>query len=173
VADLTLVLGGTRSGKSRYAAERARRGGGDAVTFIATARPGDEELDRRIEAHRRARPASWATLDAEPELAATIRRARARDVVLVDSVTLWLSATVEADDAEVAARLERAIVAGRERSASCIFVIDEVGLGVIPMHEVARRFVDRCGTTAQRLARDADAVVLMVAGIPVAVRGRA
>ncbi|MBI2324740.1 MAG: bifunctional adenosylcobinamide kinase/adenosylcobinamide-phosphate guanylyltransferase [Chloroflexi bacterium] len=170
MGDLVLVLGGTRSGKSRYAAERARRVAGDAVTYIATAWSGDPELDARIAAHRRARPAAWATLDAEPEIAATIAAARPADLVLLDSITLWISATIDDDDDAVAARLDRAIAAARARPAGCVVVSDEAGLGLVPANALARRFVDRLGIVAQRLAHEADDVVLMVAGIPLSVK---
>jgi adenosyl cobinamide kinase/adenosyl cobinamide phosphate guanylyltransferase len=171
VGELVLVVGGTRSGKSRYALERARRSAGDAVTFVATALPGDPELDERIAAHRRARPAAWATLDAAADLARTIAAARGGDLVLVDSLTLWVSARIQASDDEMADRVDRALAAARARQRGCIFVSDEVGLGIVPPNAMARRFADRMGTLAQRVAREADEVVLVVAGRPLPLGG--
>src|SRR6266542_7107408 len=92
MAELELVLGGTRSGKSRFALARASALGGDRVTFVATARAGDEELDARIADHRRARPAAWRTVEVDGDLAAAVASADPAHVVLLDSLTLWLSA---------------------------------------------------------------------------------
>jgi adenosylcobinamide kinase/adenosylcobinamide-phosphate guanylyltransferase len=170
VGELVLVLGGTRSGKSRYAADRARKAGGDRVTFIATARPGDPDLDERIAAHRRSRPPAWATIDAGPELADAISTARAADVVLLDSITLWLSAGASVSGAEIAARLDRAVAALRARDPGAIVVSDEVGMGVVPMTAEGRVFRDRLGALAQRLAREADEVVLLIAGLPLTLK---
>lgn len=166
VADLVLVLGGTRSGKSRHASEMARRLGGEAVTFIATARPGDPELDARIAEHRRHRPPAWTTVDTAEDLAATITGVPADDVILLDSVTLWLGASLDVPDDEAADRLTRAIDALRMRRRASIAVSDEVGLGLVPTTPSGRLFRDRLGLANQRLAGAADRVVLLVAGLP-------
>src|SRR5438093_1448552 len=89
VGDLHFVIGGASSGKSGYAVERTKALGGDLVTFVATARPGDAELDARIAAHRRARPRSWRTMEADADLADAVARSAATDVILLDSLTLW------------------------------------------------------------------------------------
>ncbi len=170
VADLTLVLGGTRSGKSRYAADRALRAGGGSVTFIATAIPGDPELDARIAEHRRHRPAAWTTVLTTADLAATITAARPDDVLLLDSITLWLSACISEPNETATARLERAIDAFRARRKAAIVVTDEVGLGLVPVTSSGRLFRDGLGLANQRLAAAADEVVLLVAGLPLALK---
>ncbi len=170
MAELTLVLGGTRSGKSRYAVDRALRAGGELVTFIATAIPGDPELDARIAEHRRHRPAAWTTVVTTAELATTITAARPEDALVLDSITLWLSASISEPGEEATARLERAIDAFGARRTPSIVVTDEVGLGLVPVTSSGRLFRDRLGLANQRLAAVADEVVLLVAGLPLALK---
>jgi adenosylcobinamide kinase/adenosylcobinamide-phosphate guanylyltransferase len=168
--DLTFVLGGTRSGKSRFAGRRAAALGGDDVTYVATARRGDVELERRIAAHRRARPPTWTTVETGSDLAQTLALVTATHVVLLDSLTLWVAACLD-EGAPVRAAwaaAEEQLVA-RERPV--IVVSDEVGLGVIPANELARRFCDEIGELHQRVAAQASTVAFMVAGLPVVVKG--
>ena len=169
---LILALGGTRSGKSRYGLAAAKRLAGDGrAWFLATAWPGDPELDDRIARHRSERPSAWPTIEVEADLVDALRRTDPTEPVLIDGLTLWLS-TVLGDetspidpilDGPVAAALD-AIV---ERPGPVIVVSDEVGSGIVPMHAVARAYRDLVGITHQRLAALADEAVLMVAGLPV------
>ena len=169
-----LVLGGTRSGKSRFGLARAQELGGSDVTFIATARTGDPDLDERIAGHRAHRPAGWRTIESGLELASAIATAPGADrpeaVILIDCLTLWVSALVEVDrPIEPAWRdLEAALAAAR---AAVLVVSDEVGHGVVPAFELGRRFRDELGWLNQRVAAAADEVVLMIAGIPLTLKG--
>jgi adenosylcobinamide kinase / adenosylcobinamide-phosphate guanylyltransferase len=172
VASRVFVLGGTRSGKSRYAAERARAFGGAAVTFIATARPGDPELDARIAAHRAARPAVWTTLEIGDDLAAAITLADAGHVLLVDSLTLWASSVVEAEGT-LMPRWTQAASSLAERARDVVLVSEEVGMGVIPMSPLGRAFVDELGWLNQQVATLSDEVYLMSAGLPLRLKGPA
>ena len=165
-----LVLGGTRSGKSQYALEQAHALGGDAVTFVATARPGEPQLDARIAAHRKERPPLWQTLEIADDLADAVRRVDPCHVLLVDSLSLWVSTLVEAEGgprerwAEVTWALAR-------REGTVIFVSDEVGMGIVPPTRLGRAFVDELGWLNQQVARSCDQVRLMVAGIAVPLKG--
>lgn len=166
----TLVLGGARSGKSRYA-ESLIEGLPPPWAYVATAEAGDDEMAARIKAHRARRGAEWRTVEAPRDLAAALA-ACGRMPVLVDCLTLWLSNLMlaEADiDAEVE-RLETALAAA---AAPVVLVANEVGSGIVPDHPLGRRFRDLQGTLNQRLAAGADRVVLMVAGLPLAVKGAA
>lgn len=171
---LILVTGGARSGKSAYAQRRAEELGGDAVTVVVTARPGDEEMERRILAHRAARPDAWETIEAHRDAAAAIRAAR-NSLVLLDCVTLLasnalLDAAADGEDAARAAVLAEAdaiLAAGAEREGTLLVVTNEVGLGIVPATEVGRWYRDALGLANQRLAAAADSVVLMVSGLPV------
>lgn len=164
-----LVLGGTRSGKSAYA-ERAATGARPA--YLATAEPGDEEMRARIERHRSERQPAFVTYE-EPlavveRLAAT---GEGHDVVVLDCVSLWISnlmAAAEDVEARVAALVEWLAHNGRPR---LIIVSSEVGLGVVPEHPLGREYRDLAGRAHQRLAAACDTVVLMVAGLPVAIKG--
>ncbi len=174
---LVLVLGGTRSGKSRFGLERARAlAGSRLVAYLATARPGDPELDRRIEGHRRERSASWPTVEVGADLAATIRSVEPTMPILLDGLTLWVSAITGngwADvDGIVGGPVSRALDAIRERPGPVVVVSDEIGLGMVPMDPAARGFRDLLGIVHQRFAGEADEVHLMVAGLPLTLVNR-
>jgi len=165
---LTLVLGGARSGKSRYA-EGLITALPAPWAFVATAEPGDEEMRARIAAHRARRVPSWRTVEAPHELAEAVVMAQPMPV-LVDCLTLWLSNLIMADadiDMEVA-RLERALDAA---AAPVVLVSNEVGSGIVPEHALGRKFRDAQGALNQHMAARADRVMLMVAGLPLAVKG--
>ena len=165
-----LVLGGTRSGKSRFALERARALGGDAVTFVATARHGDPELDARIAAHRAARPARWKTIEIVDDLAAAIEAAEPAHVLLVDSLTLWASTVVETEGT-LEPRWTAAAAALGRRERDVVFVSEVVGMGVIPMEPLGRRVVDELGRLDQEVAKVSTEAYLMVAGLAVPLKG--
>jgi adenosylcobinamide kinase/adenosylcobinamide-phosphate guanylyltransferase len=174
---LVLVLGGTRSGKSRFGLARAKELSPDTtVTYLATARGGDPELDDRIASHRRARPASWPTIEVGEDLAHAIRETEPESTVLLDGLTLWLSAVAGDMPADVDAILEgpftSALEAIRHRPGAVVVVSDELGLGMVPLSPVGRAFRDLQGLAHQRLATDADEVHFLVAGLPLTLRDR-
>jgi len=165
---LTLVLGGARSGKSRYA-ENLIAALPPPWTFVATADAGDAEMAERIAVHRLRRGKDWQTIEAPRDLSAALAGVAADAPVLIDCLTLWLSNRMlaEADlEAEIA-RLEAALDI---RLAPVVLVSNEVGFGIVPDNELARRFRDLQGRLNQRMAARADRVVLMVAGLPVVVK---
>lgn len=162
---VTLVLGGARSGKSRHAQALAEAGPG-ALVFVATAQAFDDEMRDRIARHRADRDARWRTLEAPLALAEAIAGAAGPGTtLLVDCLTLWASNLLLADeDAERAlAGLEAALAAAGGR---VILVSNEVGWGIVPDNALARRFRDLAGLVNQRVAAVADKVDLVVAGLP-------
>lgn len=167
--EISLVLGGARSGKSawaeRLAADAARR------VYIATAQAGDDEMAARIAAHRARRGAGWRTVEAPLDLAAAIRaHARADTHILVDCITLWLSNLLLAGrDAPAAIEELAALLAVAE--GRIVLVANEVGLGIVPDNALARRFRDLAGQANQRLAAVADRVVFVAAGLPLVLKG--
>jgi adenosylcobinamide kinase/adenosylcobinamide-phosphate guanylyltransferase len=166
---LVVILGGTRSGKSRFGRERAQElAGGGPVVYIATAVPGDPELDERIALHRRDRPASWRTIDATPDLAATIRGSAPEDTILLDGLTLWVSLLIGDEppfvDSVVDGPIEAMRAALRDHAGPVVVVSDEIGLGLVPMDPTGRAFRDILGIAHQKLVADADEAWLMVAG---------
>ena len=163
---LTLVLGGVRSGKSRYA-ERLVLDSGLEPVYLATAEGLDAEMARRIAEHRHRRGAVWRTVEEPLDLpGALVRHATAGWAVLVDCLTLWLTNLMVAgrDVAPEAARLLE--VLDRGLPAPVALVSNEVGQGVVPANAMARAFVDHAGRLHQDLAAVADTVTLLVAGLP-------
>jgi adenosylcobinamide kinase / adenosylcobinamide-phosphate guanylyltransferase len=166
---LTLVLGGARSGKSRYA-EGLIASLPPPWTYIATAEALDSEMAARIAAHRARRGERWTTREAPRELTEALAVQGIAPAV-VDCLTLWLSNLMLADldvDAEIA-HLEDTL---RRSMAHLVLVSNEVGFGIVPDNALARRFRDLQGSLNQRIAACADRVVLMVAGLPVIVKGQ-
>lgn len=173
---ITLILGGARSGKSRYAQELAGKLG-RRVLYVATAEALDDEMKARIEAHREARPSSWKTVEAARDVAAAIADDVVdADVVIIDCLTLLLSnvadeeAGVEVWEKRAADELDRLAALADRTAAHFIVVSNEVGLGLVPAYPVGRSFRDVAGWANQMLARRAAEVYFMVAGIPLALK---
>lgn len=165
---VTLILGGARSGKSRYA-EGLIGALPRPWVYIATAEAKDSEMAERIAAHKARREAGWQTVEAPHELPEVLAAAPQDAAVLVDCLTLWLSNLMHGSfklDA-MTAHLEQALAA---RSGQTVLVSNEVGLGIVPDNELGRRFRDAQGTLNQRIAAHAQRVIMMVAGLPVAVK---
>jgi adenosylcobinamide kinase/adenosylcobinamide-phosphate guanylyltransferase len=168
--DLTLVLGGARSGKSRYA-ESLITAHAPPWLYLATAQALDAEMAERIALHRVRRAAGWRTIEAPHDLARALDEAAPAVPLLIDCLTLWLSnrmlaeADLEADIGGLEAALER-------RGGVSVLVSNEVGSGIVPDNALARRFRDLQGRLNQRIAARADRVVLMVAGLPLTVKER-
>jgi adenosyl cobinamide kinase/adenosyl cobinamide phosphate guanylyltransferase len=168
VSKLTLVLGGARSGKSRYAESLIARLPPPWL-YVATAEAGDEEMTARIRAHRARRGPDWRTIEASRHLVAALQKAGTTPV-LVDCLTLWLSNLMLAgvDTEAETTHLEKALGAA---AAPVVLVANEVGSGIVPDHPLGRKFRDLQGMLNQRMAASADHVVLMVAGLPLALKG--
>jgi adenosyl cobinamide kinase/adenosyl cobinamide phosphate guanylyltransferase len=164
----TLVLGGARSGKSRYA-EGLITALPPPWTYVATAEAGDEEMAERIKAHRARRGADWRTLEAPRDLVAALAVCKNMPV-LIDCVTLWLSNLMLAK-ADIDAEVEHLQTALGAAVAPVVMVANEVGSGIVPDHPLGRRFRDLQGSLNQRIAAGADRVVLMVAGLPLVLKG--
>lgn len=179
--DLTFVLGGARSGKSVFA-ERLALESDLPVTYIATAAASDEpEMRERIAHHRARRPAHWRSREAGRDLAGAIAdTARPGHCVLIDCLPLWLAGWLcppddgphaPADDAQWQGVVEQLCGALSDAPGKLVVVSNEIGLGVIPMGSLTRRYVDELGRLNQRVAALAPQVRFVVAGIPLAVKG--
>lgn len=162
-----LVLGGARSGKSRYAQQWAEAAAGDNRIFIATAQAYDDEMADRIRRHQADRDRGWRTVEAPIDLpGAIIREAAPGRVLLVDCLTLWASNLMLAN-ADIAHETTRLVSAVRDTTAPLALVANEVGLGIVPDNALARRFRDAAGTINQAVAAAADRAVFMAAGLPI------
>ncbi|CAM8672105.1 MULTISPECIES: bifunctional adenosylcobinamide kinase/adenosylcobinamide-phosphate guanylyltransferase [Sphingobium] len=166
---ILLVLGGARSGKSRYALARAEAMSGDCL-FVATAQALDSEMDSRITRHRAERGDRWRTIEEPIALAAIVQReSRPERILLIDCLTLWASNLMMAErdiDEAVAAF----VAALRQARGQVILVANEVGLGIVPDNVLARRFRDVAGTINQAVAACSDEAMFLAAGLPMRLR---
>jgi adenosylcobinamide kinase/adenosylcobinamide-phosphate guanylyltransferase len=166
---VTLVLGGARSGKSRFA-EGLVEASGLARVYVATAQALDAEMSARIALHRERRGGDWLTIDAPLELpAALAKNDGERNAILVDCLTLWVTNLMLAD-ADIAAAGDRLIGTLAAMRARVVLVANEVGLGIVPDNAMARAFRDHAGTLNQRVAAAAHTVFLVAAGLPLALK---
>lgn len=167
---IALVLGGARSGKSRYAEALVRATAERTPIYIATAEAGDEEMKMRIAHHRMKRGETWHTVEEPLAPAIELARVGQGDVVLVDCLTLWLSNLLMAGrDIDTEADALCTILA--DTPARVVLVANEVGLGIVPDNALARRFRDEAGKLNQRVAALADHVVFVAAGLPMILKG--
>lgn len=176
---ITLVLGGVRSGKSRFAQDLATRLGGDDVLFVATAEAGDGEMARRIDHHRKARPSAWKTLECPLGTGQAIAETKILPrVVLIDCLTLLVSNVIcdghddaggmDANESRVFAEVDALIDLSVNYPATNFVVVSgEVGSGIVPEHALGRLFRDLLGLANQRLAASATATYWMVAGLAI------
>ncbi len=170
-ASSLLVLGGARSGKSRYAQARAEAIAGEHI-FVATAEAFDDEMQSRIARHRADRDARWRTVEAPRDLPAAIDALNGGGAIaLVDCLTLWVSNLLLAD-ADIARAGQSLCDAVGRFDGHLILVSNEVGLGIVPDNALARRFRDAAGQLHQSVAMAADEVVLLTAGLPLQLKAR-
>ena len=186
MGEMVLILGGARSGKSSLA-ERMAEQAGPRVTFIATAQALDEEMRRRIEAHKSARPPGWRTFEEPLELASMVESASVdSDTILIDCITVWVSnhlcrineeesspkwyEEVEALEARLKKQCERITTIANSSEAIVLLVSNEVGLGLVPDTPLGRIYRDLIGSINRQIAMKANKVLLLVAGIPINIK---
>ncbi|HUG71017.1 MAG TPA: bifunctional adenosylcobinamide kinase/adenosylcobinamide-phosphate guanylyltransferase [Pirellulaceae bacterium] len=177
MAKIVLILGGVRSGKSRFAQQLAERLGGDDVLFVATAEAGDAEMARRIQIHRTARPTAWQTIEAAGNVGAALQQAAPhQQTILIDCLTLLVSNVLlncgENPDSnlaerQVATEIENLLDACGQRSGTVIMVSGEVGLGLVPESPLGRLYRDLLGWANQAVAARSDATYWLIAGLPI------
>lgn len=189
---LILILGGARSGKSSYAETlAARMAGGEPVTYVATATASDDEMRERIARHRESRSSAWRTIEAPYDPASALAASRATEasgVILLDCLTLLVSNVLlggshaefdpdRFDPRAAERRVEQTIAAlleaYRSGARSLILVSNEVGMGLVPPYPLGRVYRDVLGRVNARVAAEADAVLLMIAGLPVEIKALA
>ena len=179
MGQVTLILGGARSGKSDYAQNLAEETG-KSVTFIATAQALDDEMSTRIQKHRAERSLNWETLEVPLGIASYAEQIKS-DVVILDCITLLVSNLLmkfvkddlvdeEPFTMEVQKEVDQLIAQLRTQKRDWIIVSNELGLGLVPPYQMGRVYRDGLGWANQRLAREADKVIFMVAGIPTVIK---
>lgn len=177
---IQLILGGARSGKSRLA-EQFAQASTLAVTYIATAQAWDVEMQSRIEHHQNQRPIDWTVIEEPLYLAEVLEKIdQPNHVILVDCLTLWMtnlllkkdenSLDTESDNVQIQ-ECEKLLKILPTLQAQIILVSNETGLGVVPMGEISRKFVDESGRLHQQLGKIADQVIFCVAGFPMYLKG--
>jgi len=172
MAERILVLGGARSGKSRFAQQRAESRWPHPV-YVATAEVGDAEMAARVKAHQQVRSDRWRTLEAPLEAPAAIRGGEGEaDGFLMDCVTIWLSnVLLKEGESKVMGRQQELVAAFETAPRPVILVSNEVGMSLVPEYPLGRLFRDLAGRLNQDLAAVADTVVLVVAGLPWVLKG--
>lgn len=168
---IILITGGARSGKSKYAEQRAGELG-ERRFYVATAEAKDQEMAQRIAEHRQRRSNRWVTVEEPVDLAAALAARRGKtDCALVDCLTVWISnLLIRRDGKYVEEKVEELVTILPRLDFHVVLVTNEVGWGIVPDNALARQFRDLAGRAHQRIAAIADEVVLTVAGIPLVVK---
>lgn len=172
MGQLLLVTGGTRSGKSRYAVERASLWG-PRVLYMATCQPTDDEMWERVRRHQAERPASWVTVEPGAHVLQDIQaRGPHVDGILLDCLTLYVSSLLMSGrgELEVMQQVDALCLALRGVGRPAVVVTNEVGLGVVPETSLGRLFRDAAGCANQVAARHAQEVVMLVCGLPLVIK---
>lgn len=163
---IIFILGGARSGKSRYAINLAKEKAKKKVVFIATAKPEDKEMNLRIRLHKKNRPSFWKTIEEPCDLILQIKKIKNCDLIIIDCLTLFISNLLLEGykDAKIKNEIKRLLGILKKSFFESIIVSNEVGLGIVPDNPLARRFRDLAGIINQKVARAADKVYFMIAG---------
>jgi adenosylcobinamide kinase/adenosylcobinamide-phosphate guanylyltransferase len=172
--EIVFVIGGCRSGKSSYAMQTAEKMPAEQKIFIATCVPQDDEMKRRVARHQKERSQNWVTIEAPLNLPeAIVQNSRRANVILVDCLTLWMSNLLieTGNEKKIEKTISQLTHALEKAGCPIILVSNEVGTGIVPENRLARQFRDITGWLNQAVARSANKVIWMVAGIPVTVKG--
>lgn len=170
---LILILGGARSGKSRYAVKLAKKLKGQ-VAFIATAASLDREMKKRIKLHKASRPKTWKLVEEGRDVSLALSKLDDKyEIILIDCLGFWISNLLESNlkDKQIEIEIKKLISSIEKTNVNIILISNEVGAGIVPDNSLARRFRDLLGLANQMIAKKADQVILMQAGIPLNIKG--
>ena len=168
MAGIIFILGGARSGKSRYAVELAKKYK-EGVAFIATCKPKDSEMKHRIHLHKKARPRDWQTFEEEKDIVSALTKIKDKfECIIIDCVTLMVSSFILGGFSQnlIEDKINNMIKHIKRNKAMVIMVSNEVGLGIVPENKLARGFRDAAGRINQIIAKESGEVYFMVSGIP-------
>jgi len=172
MSKIIFILGGARSGKSNYAIKLAKKSG-EKVTFIATCLPLDSEMKQRIKLHKKGRPSQWQTFEAPYNINAILKKSGHHfNTIIIDCLTLLISNLISQNlsDKAIEARITKMLHEITKLKCNVIIVANEVGLGIVPMNKLARRFRDIAGRINQQVAQQADKVIFMASGLPLIIK---
>jgi adenosylcobinamide kinase/adenosylcobinamide-phosphate guanylyltransferase len=170
---ITLILGGARSGKSNYALSLAQEY--KKVAFIATGQGKDKEMRERIKLHQETRPKHWETFEEPRELTKLLGKMNnSFDCIVIDCLTLLVSNLILSANSQkqIIEKVQESLLILNKKKARIILISNEVGLGIVPAHKLGREFRDIAGKVNQIVARQADEVLFMVAGLPMNIKGK-
>lgn len=169
--DRHLILGGARSGKSHFAEQLAKNSGTDVI-YIATAKVMDDEIAQRVKRHKQDRPSHWKTVEEPLMLADSLQQySSPKHTIVVDCLTMWLMNLLSNNnEKQLQSEQEKLLEIITKLEGHIILVSNEVGMGIIPMGELTRKYVDEAGRLHQALAQEVDQVTLMVAGLPLKIK---
>ncbi len=165
---IIFITGGARNGKSQYAVKLVERMAKDTL-FLATCIPRDEEMRKRVKEHKEARPVGWKTIEEERDLIPILKKAD-NEVVIIDCLTLLISNLLLEKEQDIEDEIEGIAHCIRQARYTAIMVSNEVGSGIVPDNELARRFRDITGWANQLIVQYAEEVYLMVAGMPIKIK---
>ena len=172
---LILILGGARSGKSSFAVAQAKKLSSrqSGVVYVATASALDEEMKRRIERHKKRRPSSWKTIEERKDISKILAKLGKASIVIIDCLTILISNLLLSGEREIATlkKIKQFFRTLKRRNLTTLIVSNEVGMGIVPENRLGRTFRDIAGQTNQIVAKLADEVYLLEAGIPVKIKG--
>lgn len=171
LAKIVFVLGGAKSGKSRFACELAGKWGSE-VAYVATCLPLDEEMRKKIEEHKKRRPPGWQTIEEDEDLVSALKQAGGRVVVIIDCLTLLISNLLlkGVGGEDILGHIERFIEGARKQEKKSILVSNEVGMGIVPDNKLARQFREVSGRVSQMVTETSDEAYLLVAGQPIKIK---
>jgi len=170
---IIFILGGARSGKSTYALRLAKEGN-NKVAFIATCTPCDKEMEERIDLHKKKRPSSWQTFEEPKDLGALVKKIKSDfNIIIIDCLTLLISNLLSEGltDSDIESKISEVLDLLKPAKCTAVVVSNEVGLGIVPENQLARRFRDLAGRVNQVVAKEAIEVLFMASGIPVKIKG--
>ncbi len=173
MSKITFILGGARSGKSKFATEEAK-GIGKKVAFIATCKPMDKEMEERISIHKKARPAEWQTFEEPRDIPLLLKKmSRGFEVIIVDCLTLLVSNLLldGFKEKDIEENINEILFVLNKLKAHVIIVSNEVGLGIVPDNKLAREFRDIAGRVNQLVAKEANKVFFMTSGLALKIKG--
>lgn len=170
---ITLITGGVRSGKSRYALSSVQKMSGPKI-FIATAEPLDESMSLRIKNHQQERGNEFTTLEEPVYLARAISAVSSTELILIDCLTLWVNNLLyyfKEEPGKMREQIDLFLDGLTHHSGQIVIVTNEVGLGITPDNQLTRTFIDELGSLNQRVAGLSDEVIMMIAGLPQFIKG--
>jgi adenosylcobinamide kinase/adenosylcobinamide-phosphate guanylyltransferase len=172
--EIVFIIGGCRSGKSQHALQTAEKIPGNRKIYIATCVPEDDEMKKRVAKHQKGRSKSWTTVEESLKLPeAILQNSHRADVILIDCLTLWVSNLLmeTSDEEKLEETIYQLIDTLEKTRCPIVLVSNEIGTGIVPENRLARQYRDIIGLANQAVAKTADQVIWMVAGIPVTIKG--